>query len=147
MKPAYEIRVQRLNEVPFESKLDSPACMAEYWNTVIAKMPWFIPDREICVSVTLNTRYNVTGHSLVSIGSLNESVVGPREVFRSAVAMNAYAILIAHNHPSGDPSPSEADHRVTRRLVEVGKILQINLLDHIIIGNGKWFSFKEAGVI
>ena len=147
MKSSYEIRVLRLNEVPFEQKLDSPACMAEYWNTVIAKMPWFIPDREICVSVTLNTRYNVTGHSLVSIGSLNESVVGPREVFRSAVAMNAYAILIAHNHPSGDPSPSEADHRVTRRLAEVGKILQINLLDHIIIGNGKWFSFKEAGVI
>jgi DNA repair protein RadC len=90
MKASYEIRVQRINEVPFESKLDAPTCMVEYWNTVIAKMPWFIPDREICVSVTVNTRYNVTGHSLVSIGCLNESIVHPREVFRAAVAMNAY---------------------------------------------------------
>ena len=147
MKPAYEIRVLRLNEVPFESKMDSPARVLEYWNNVIAKMPWYIPDREICVSMTLNTRYNVTGHSLVSLGSLNESVVGPREVFRCAVAMNAFAILVVHNHPSGDPSPSEADHRVTRKLVEAGHILQINLLDHIIIGSGKWWSFKEAGVV
>jgi len=148
LKPAYEIRVMRLNEVPFVQKMDSPAAAMAYWNNVITKMPWWFTDREICVAVMLNTRFNVTGHHLVSIGSLNESIVHPREVFRAAVAMNAYAtILLMHNHPSGDPQPSEADHRVTRRMKEAGDILQITLIDHIIIGNGRWFSFKEAGVI
>ena len=147
MKSSYEIRVQRINETPFGAKLDSPAQVMDYWQTVITTMPWYFPDREICVAIMLNTRYNVTGHSLVSVGSLNESVVAPREVFRSAVATAAYAVLVVHNHPSGDPSPSEADHRVTRRLSEAGGILQINLLDHIVIGAGRYFSFKEAGVI
>jgi DNA repair protein RadC len=147
MKPAYEVRVQRLNEMPFGTKLDSPAEVMDYWREVITKMPWFIPDREICVAIMLNTRLHVTGHSLVSIGSLNESVVHPRECFRSAVAMNAFAVVIAHNHPSGDPAPSEADQRITRRLREAGSILLITLMDHIIIGDGRWFSFKEAGLV
>ena len=63
------------------------------------------------------------------------------------MALNAYAVMAMHSHPSGDPAPSEADHRITRRLSEASQILQINLLDHIIIGAGKWFSFKEAGVL
>ena len=147
MKPAYEIRVQRINETPYEAKLDCPQKVMEYWTNVITKMPWYFPDREICVAIMLNTRYNVTGHSLVSVGSLNESVVHPREVFRPAVAMNAFAVLIAHNHPSGDPSPSDADHQITKRLHDVGKILQIKLVDHIIIGSKNWFSFREAGLI
>jgi len=119
----------------------------DYWQMVITTMPWYFPDREICVAIMLNTRYSVTGHSPVSVGSLNESIVAPREVFRSAVATAAYAILVVHNHPSEDPSPSEADHRFTRRLSEAGGILQINLFDHIIVGNGRYFSFKEAGVV
>ena len=147
MKPSYEIRVQRLNETPDAPKIDTPAMAADYWKSVITTMPWYIPDRELCVSITLNTRYRVTGHSLVSIGTLNESIVHSREVFRAAVAMNAYAVLLMHNHPSGDPQPSEADHRITRRMNEAAGILQISLIDHIIIGDGRWFSFKEAGVL
>ena len=78
----------------------------------------------------------------------DESIVHSRDVFRAAVAMNAYAVVLMHSHPSGDAQPSEADTRLTKRMAEAGNILQITLLDHVIIvGDGKWFSFKEAGLI
>ena len=144
---SYEIRVQRLNETPDAPKLESPEAALKYWEEVITKMPWYIPDREVCVAITLNTRYRVTGHSLISIGSLNESILHCRDCWRAAIAVSAYAIIVMHNHPSGDPSPSEADHRVTRRMVEAGNLLQIALLDHVIVGNNTRFSFKEAGVV
>jgi DNA repair protein RadC len=148
----YEIRVQRLNEMPDAPKIDSPREAVQYWNEVITKMPWFIPDREVCVVITLNTRHRITGHSLVSLGTLNESVVHCREVFRAGVVMAAYAIVLMHCHPSGDPSPSEADHRITRRMADAAGILQVNLMDHVIIGvpgenRPGYFSFKEAGVL
>jgi DNA repair protein RadC len=144
---SYEIRVMRLNESPDAPKLETPETAFNYWQTVITTMPWYIGDREVCVAITLNTRLRVTGHSLVSVGTLNESVVHSREVFRAAVAMNAYGVVLMHSHPSGDPNPSEADHRITRRLVEASKVLQITFLDHLIVGDAKWFSFKEAGVV
>jgi DNA repair protein RadC len=87
----------------------------------------------------------MAGHD--NVGTLNESLVHPREVFRAAVAMKAYAVVLLHSHPSGDPNPSEADNRITRRLVEASKVLQITLLDHLVVGDEKWFSFKEAGVV
>ena len=145
-KATYEIRVQRLNETPDAPKLETPETAFRYWRSVITAMPWYIPDREVCVAITLNTRLRVTGHSLVSIGSLNESIVHSREVFRAAVAMNAYAVVLMHSHPSGDSDPSEADRRITRRLLEASQVLQITMLDHVIIGK-KWFSFKEAGLL
>ncbi|KAB2642081.1 MAG: JAB domain-containing protein [Verrucomicrobia bacterium] len=88
----------------------------------------------------------------VSNGSLNESIAHPREIFRPAFLYAAYAIIVVHNHPSGDPTPSDADHRLTRRLAEAATLLQIRFFDHIIIGspdNGRrpYFSFREAGVI
>jgi len=144
---AYEIRVQRLNETPDAPKLETPESAFRYWQSVIIKMPWYIPDREICVAITLNTRLRVTGHSLVSIGTLNESIAHCRDTFRAAVALSAYAVVLMHNHPSGDAQASEADHRLTRRMVEAGNLLQIALLDHVIVGADKWFSFKEAGLV
>ncbi len=143
---SYEIRVQRLNECPDAPKLETPENAFQYWQAVITSMPWYIPDREVCVAITLNTRLRVTGHSLVSVGGLNESVVHSRAVFRAAVAMNAYAVVLMHSHPSGDSQPSDADTRLTRRIAEAGNILQITLLDHVIIGK-KWFSFKEGGLL
>jgi DNA repair protein RadC len=102
----------------------------------------------ICVAITLNTRLRATGHTLVSIGTLNETVVHSRDVFRAAVALNAYGVLLVHGHPSGDAAPSENDHRMTRRIAECGAILQIKLLDHVIVGaTGALFSFKEAGLL
>ena len=141
----YEIRVMRLNESPAAPKLETPELAFQYWQSVITTMPWYIPDREVCVVFTLNTRLRVTGHSLVSIGTLDESVAHCRDVFRTAVAMNAYGIVLAHSHPSGETSPSQADHTMTRRMAEASQILQITLIDHVIIGHNQWFSFKEAG--
>src|SRR5438067_7075360 len=144
---SYEIRVLRLNESPDAPKIETPDQAVGYWQSVISTMPWFIPDREVCVAVTLNTRMRATGQSLVSLGTLNESLVHPRDVFRAAVALNAYSVLLMHNHPSGDSAPSDADHRMTRRIAEAGQILQIGLLDHVIVGHVQRFSFKEGGLL
>jgi DNA repair protein RadC len=100
----------------------------------------------------LDTRHGLLDDREVSRGSLNESIAHPREIFRPAIALGAYAIAVAHNHPSGDPQPSEADRRLTRRLAEAGTLLQIPLVDHVIIGARRgdlppYFSFREAGLI
>ncbi len=100
----------------------------------------------------LDTRHGLLEEREVSRGSLNESIAHPREIFRPAIAKGAYAIAVAHNHPSGDPQPSEADRRLTRRLAEAGTLLQIPLVDHVIIGSQRgdspaYFSFREAGLI
>ena len=102
--------------------------------------------------ILLNTRYHCERVEEVSLGSLNESIAHPRDVFRPALIHSAYAVIVVHNHPSGDPSPSQADHSLTRRLREAAELLQIRLLDHIIIGapaEGRlpYFSFKEMGVL
>jgi len=102
--------------------------------------------------ILLDTRYRLLQIEEVSKGSVNESIAHPRDVFRPAVIASAYAVIVVHNHPSGDPSPSQSDHSLTRRLAEAAELLQIKLLDHIIIGapaEGRlpYFSFKEAGVL
>src|ERR671930_407635 len=102
--------------------------------------------------VLLDTRYRLMRVESVSVGSMNESIAHPREIFRPALTYSAYAVVVVHNHPSGDASPSQADHNLTRRLAEAAELLQIKLLDHIIIGapaegRAGYFSFKEAGVL
>jgi len=96
--------------------------------------------------LTLDTKNNITGIFTVSTGSLNASIVHPREVFKRAVLQNAASIIICHNHPSGDATPSAEDISITKRLHEAGEILGIKLLDHIIIGDNKYTSLKERGV-
>jgi DNA repair protein RadC len=100
----------------------------------------------------LDTRHGLLEEKEISRGSLNESIAHPREIFRPAIAKGAYAIAVAHNHPSGDPQASEADRRLTRRLAEAGTLLQIPLVDHVIIGakrgeHSPYFSFREAGLL
>jgi DNA repair protein RadC len=84
---------------------------------------------------------------LVSIGSLNQSIVHPRDTFKTALLSNAAAILCIHQHPTGDPTPSSEDIAITRRLKEAGEIMGIKLLDHIIIGDGEYLSFVERGLL
>lgn len=96
--------------------------------------------------ILLDTRNRVLDISTIYRGSLNTSVVRIGEVFRPAVAAPAAAVIVAHNHPSGDPSPSPEDINVTRQLVKAGKLLDIELLDHLIIGNGIFVSLKERGL-
>ncbi|MGA8656693.1 MAG: DNA repair protein RadC [Chthoniobacterales bacterium] len=109
-------------------------------------------DREMLLSVLLNTQQRLIKVETVSIGTVNEALAHPREVFKPAIAHSAYSLVVVHNHPSGDPRPSDADARLTRRLADAAKLLQIPLLDHVIIGqpgNGTpgYFSFREAGMI
>ncbi len=91
--------------------------------------------REHFIVLLLNARHEVTGRETVSVGSLNASIVHPREVFRPAVVSSAAAVLLVHNHPSGDPEPSEEDLSITKRLVQAGEILGISVLDHVILAS------------
>lgn len=97
--------------------------------------------------ILLNARNKIPGVSTISIGSLNASIVHPREVFKDAIMHNAYSVVLAHNHPSGDSEPSEDDLTITKRLKESGKIQGIEVIDHIIITKNGFFSFKERGLI
>ncbi len=97
--------------------------------------------------IILNPRNKIIGISTISIGTLNASLVHPREVFKDAITHTAASVVLAHNHPSGDPEPSEDDIKITKKLVESGKILGIEVLDHIIIAKNDFCSFKERGLI
>lgn len=101
--------------------------------------------QEKVITVLLDTKNHILGTITVHIGTLDASLIGPREVFRDAVRENAAALVVAHNHPSGDPTPSQEDIAVTKRLNEVGEILGIRLLDHIIVGKGKYVSLRKEG--
>lgn len=100
-------------------------------------------DKEHFLALFLDSRHRVIAHRTISIGNLQANLVHPREVFKEAVSRSAAAIIAVHNHPSGDPSPSEEDYAITARLKEAGELMGIGLLDHIIIGAGKFVSLKE----
>ncbi len=104
-------------------------------------------DREFFMAVYLNTRMKVESKSIISIGSLDTTLVHPREVFSPAVRRGAAAVIVAHNHPSGDPEPSEEDVLLTKRLLESSRILGIRLVDHVIIGSGRYVSLRDEGLI
>lgn len=102
--------------------------------------------KELVKLLLLDTKGAVIGDVLVSEGSLNSSIVHPREVFREAIMRSANRLVLVHNHPSGDPTPSEQDVQITKRLVDAGRIMGIELLDHIIIGDGEYVSLKQQGL-
>ena len=109
-----------------------------------AYFPEDLPREQFSV-LALNTRSKPLSHEVISTGSLNGSLVHPREVFLHAVLQSAAAIVVCHNHPSGDPAPSREDRELTKRLAEAGRVLGISLLDHVILGAGRYWSFKERG--
>jgi DNA repair protein RadC len=109
-------------------------------------------DRESLRVVLLDTRFRLIAISEISKGTLNESLAHPREIFKPAITHSAYAFVLVHNHPSGDPAPSDVDLRLTRRVAECARMLQIQLLDHLVVGSPQqgrpgYFSFKEAGIL
>ncbi len=108
-----------------------------------------IPDetKEHLFLLHLNTKNQIVRHDLISVGTLNASLIHPREIYKSAIRESAHAIILVHNHPSGDVRPSNADKQVTAVLEEAGSILQIELLDHIITGKDAWFSFREHSLL
>lgn len=102
---------------------------------------------EVFAMICLNTKHRVIAYHEVSRGTLDATLVHPREVFKAALLVNSASIIVSHNHPSGDQTPSADDVALTSRLAAAGELLGIELLDHIIIGDGRYFSFKEAGRI
>jgi DNA repair protein RadC len=102
-------------------------------------------DREHCLVVLLDRKNRLIGLNTVSIGSLTAAVVHPREVFKPAILANAASVIVAHNHPSGDPEPSQEDKLLTRKLALAGEALSIQVLDHLVLGQGRYYSFKDAG--
>lgn len=103
--------------------------------------------KEHFVCLFLNTKNHIIAQETLSIGSLNASIVHPREVFRAAIKCGSASMICIHNHPSGDPTPSPEDISMTRRLCDAGEIVGIDVLDHIIIGDGEFISLKEQGLM
>lgn len=142
--PIYRITLVRESALPYHavpqvrSSKDVANLLREYLKGT---------DREHFVVFFCDQKNRLTGIHTVSMGSLTQSVVHPREVFKAAILANAAAILCGHNHPSGDPQPSREDRALTTRLYEAGKLLGIDVLDHIIIGHNNYFSFADEGLL
>jgi len=137
----YELRVRRVSTVSDAPTISTPADATPIMQALTADAA-----EERFIAVFLDSRHRITGSQIVSIGSLNASIVHPREVFRTAILHGAARIIIGHNHPSGDPTPSSDDIKLNRRLVEAGELLGIEVLDHIIVGD-TCISFKERGIM
>lgn len=120
------------------SKMSSPIEVVNFFNAELDNIKV-----EKFIGVFLNTKNEVINWEVISVGSLNASIVHPREVFNRAIRRNAASIIAVHNHPSGHISPSKEDINITKRLYEVGQLVGIPLIDHIIIGKNKYYSFKE----
>jgi len=142
--PIYRVTLVREGKMPtYESRIRSSASaytvLQEYLDGV---------DREHFVVMLLDQKNCAIGLHTVSIGSLTASIVAPREVFKVAILANCANILLAHNHPSGDPQPSKEDRAITQRLKEAGVLLGINVLDHLVIGaDGRYFSFADENML
>ena len=105
-------------------------------------------DREVFIVLHLNARNTVVAIEEVSVGSVDATIVHPREVFKAALLCNASSVILVHNHPSGNTAPSEDDKNLTKKLIDGGEILGIEVLDHVIVGNeGNYLSFKDSGLI
>jgi hypothetical protein len=144
----YEYKVVALRECPTPETMhlcDSPERAADYWRLHLPSNPYFSPDCECFVVLLCNTRRRVKGHQIISLGTQDTILVHPLNVFRLAIVTSAAGVVLMHNHPSGDPSPSDADIKVTRDLIRAGQLLKIEILDHIIIGNPKHTSLRELG--
>lgn len=146
MRTPIEFKVMRIRECTSPAQvIDTPERALKYWRANIPCSTWYNESKECFVVLILNPRRRIIGHNLVSLGGLDICFVHTREVFRPViVAAGSAMILMMHNHPSGDPSPNEADIRVTRELIRAGRLLRIDFLDHVIVGK-RHVSLKEHG--
>jgi DNA repair protein RadC len=147
-RPAKEYKVVAVRECPLPDDMqlcDTPQKAADYWRLHVQTIPYFNSECECFATLLLNTRRRVKGHQLVSIGTLDTLLVHAREVFRAAIVAAAAALVIMHNHPSGEPTPSEADIKVTRDLIRAGQLLKIEVVDHVIVGQNSHVSLRELG--
>ena len=148
----HEFKILNIRECqPMTETADTPEIVAAYWRNNIPQAEWFDPCKEAFVVIVLNTRRRIIGHNLITLGTLDTCTVHAREVFKPVIGVSGSALILAHNHPSGNPTPSEADIKVTRDLIRAGQLLKIDVLDHVIVGiptpdqPKAWFSLREAG--
>lgn len=141
------VAIQMIRERKFlynGTRVTMPETAAEAFCALIGN-----PDREYFVAMLLDGKNRITAVNVVSVGSLNQSIVHPRETFKAAILSNAAAVILAHNHPTGDLTPSREDLEITRRLKEAGELLGIKILDHIIVDTetGRNKSFVSLGIL
>ncbi len=135
-----------LQLVPGNARPDPPVVIRDSARAATVLRPLFHGlDREQFLVACLDAKHAIIGVNVVSIGSLTLSIVHPREVFKAAILLNSAAIICAHNHPSGDPAPSAEDRVLTSRLREAGDLIGITILDHIILGEDRIYSFADQG--
>jgi DNA repair protein RadC len=142
-----EYKAVALRECPTpidQQVCEEPGIAAAYWHRHIATQSQFNPEVEFLFALLLNTRRRIKGHSLIASGTLDTTIFSPRELFRVAVIGCASAIIMMHNHPSGDPEPSPADIEHTGRMIQAGEILGIEVLDHVVIGSGRYCSLRTV---
>ena len=143
-----EFKVTVLRECPLPEEMltcDTPEKAAEYWRLHVQTGLYFNQECECFVVLLLNTRRRVKGHQLLTMGTKDTLLVDTSEVFRAAVIAGAAALVLMHNHPSGEPQPSEADIKVTRDLIRAGQLLKVEVLDHVIVGNPHHCSLRQLG--
>ena len=148
LKHPKEWKLVALRDCPLPESMqvcDTPERAADYWRTHVVTTPHFDPERECFVVLILNTRRRVRGHHFVSIGTHDSLLIHPREIFRVVIVAAGAAIVLMHNHPSGEPTPSDSDIKVTRDLIRAGELLKIDVLDHVIIGKPSHCSLRELG--
>ena len=140
---AFELgRRARRDQAELQRAVDGPEDVVSMVSPLLEGL-----QQEAVVALSLGARHQALHVTTVALGSLNAAGVHPREVFRDAIAVGAAAIVLAHNHPSGDPEPSEDDIRLTRRFVRCGETLGIELLDHLVLGGGRWVSLRERRIL
>lgn len=142
IKAALELGVRVSSIKPKEYKVKNPWDIYKYYMDSLRYQK-----KEVFKVVLLNTKNEIISDIDVSIGTLNSSLVHPREVFREAIKRSTNKIILMHNHPSGSTEPSKEDKNITSRLIKCGEIIGIEVIDHIIIGDGLYFSFKENKII
>lgn len=141
---AFEIsrRVLSQSKWLFDKKITSPSMIAEYFIPILRD-----ESKERFLVISLNFSNQVIKYDVISIGTLNSSLVHPREVFKVAIENNAASVILMHNHPSGNLEPSKEDLSITARMIEAGKILDIQVFDHIIVAGSNYMSFVERKII
>lgn len=125
--------------------IDCPEKAFNFIKEYVLDSPRFTPGQENLIVLFLDTRRNIIGFQVVFVGTMNTLITHPREIFRAAILHGACFIVIAHNHPSGNPEPSEADIKITRDLIRAGQLLKIDLTDHVIFGDDSYRSLRELG--
>jgi DNA repair protein RadC len=139
---ALQLGVRAGRSRPRRVDLSNPRAVYEYLAPRLSYL-----DHEEFLVILLSAKNHVIGLECVSVGTLTASLVHPREVFKPAVRQSAHAVIVAHNHPSGDPTPSREDREITRRLIDAGKLIGIQVLDHIIVGADGYVSMRERRLV